>query len=61
MLYLSVPAASSSDRHLLTYRLSTLSLKKPYYGFFVCAVRAAYGLTHSPSRPAVSTIIVKLK
>ncbi len=53
MLYLSVPAASSSDRHLLTYRLSALSLKTPCYGVFVCAVRTAYGLTRSPSNPLI--------
>ena len=34
MLYLSVPVASSSDRHLLTYRLSTLSLKTVHRAVF---------------------------
>ena len=37
--------------------LSTLSLKTPCYGVFVCAVRAAYGLTHSPSIPSLSTTV----
>ena len=37
---------------------ATLSLKTPYYGVFVCAVRTAYGLTHSPSTPVTCTMLV---
>ena len=61
MLYLSVTITPSSERRLLSKAAPTLSLKTPCYGVFVCAVRTAYGLTRSPSIPAISHCTVNDK
>ena len=45
----------------IRYGLSALSLKTRYYRVFVCAVRTAYGLTHSPSSPSAVTVQMKHK
>ena len=49
---------SSSERHLLSQVAPTLSLKMIHGIIFVFAVRTAYGLTHSSSIPAISTLLV---
>ena len=46
-------SAPPSDRHLLSDLLSTLSLKTPCYGVFVCTVRLPLTLLGSPQRPAL--------